>query len=85
MTSIGLVEILIVLAVLALFMASFTLLSWAIVDAASRPGSQWAAEQHKRLWVGLLIVGAIVPVLGLVLLFLYLGSVRPKLTWPPSG
>jgi hypothetical protein len=81
MTSLGPIELVIVLLILAVV----ALPVWAIVDAIIRPDSAWAAaDQNKTLWVVMLIVGtfALGPV-GLVLAIVYLASIRPKMR--PTG
>ena len=81
MNHIGAVELMIValggLALLAMFGGTL----WGIVDAASRPVSQWeAAGQGKVLWIALMAGGllACAPA-GLVLAISYFASIRPKL------
>jgi hypothetical protein len=72
----GPIELLILLGVLGLLIIPI----WAIVDAATRPESQWAAAgQRKTLWLVLLTAGSLLPVIGLVLLVVYLASIRPQL------
>ncbi len=76
MNSIGPIELVIVLVVLVLLLVPI----WAIVDAATRPDSQWAAaSQSKTLWVVLLVSGLFLPGVGFVLLVVYLASIRPQL------
>jgi hypothetical protein len=76
MGGIGLPELLILLVLLALLIIPI----WAIIDAAARPDSQWAAAgQSKVRWLVFLTVGSFLPVIGLVLLIVYLASIRPQL------
>jgi hypothetical protein len=72
----GPIEVLILLVMVMLLIIPI----WAIVDAASRPDSQWAAVgQNRRRWLVYLTVGSLLPVIGLVLLIVYLASIRPQL------
>jgi hypothetical protein len=76
MTSLGPAELLILLLIVPLVIQPI----WALVDAALRPDRQWAAaDQNKTLWVLLLAVGLFLPLVGFVLLVVYLASIRPQL------
>jgi hypothetical protein len=76
MNSIGFPELLILLMMFLLLAVPI----WAVVDAALRPGNHWAAAgQSKTLWLALLTAGALLPVIGFILLIVYLASIRPQL------
>jgi hypothetical protein len=72
----GPIELLILLVALV----SLIVPIWAIVDAARRPETQWAAAgQNRTRWLVFLTLGALLPVVGVVLLIVYLVSIRPQL------
>jgi hypothetical protein len=75
--NIGATEIVVVLLVLAILVASI----WAIVDAAIRPEKQWiAVGQNKVLWVVLLAGGMVLCTpIGSILAVAYLMIIRPRL------
>ena len=76
MSAIGPIELLIILAMLGLLLIPILI----IVDAASRPDAQWvAAGESRKLWLALLVVGSLIPVLGVIPLIVYVASIRPKL------
>ena len=82
MSVLGPFELLIILGFIPLIVLPIC----AIVDAATRPDSQWAAaDQNKTLWVVLLVAGTFLPILGLVLLIVYFASIRPKLKQAGAG
>lgn len=75
MSGIGPAELLIIVVLLG-----FALPIWAIVDALTRPDSQWAAVgQSKMIWVLVLVIGIFVPLVGIVVAIVYLATIRPKL------
>lgn len=70
-------ELIIVLAVLLLFVA-FPI--WGIIDAATRPDSEWAvADQNKIVW---LLVQVFLWMIGSLVYFL---AIRPKLVQARRG
>jgi hypothetical protein len=76
MSGLGPIEVVILFLVLALLILPI----WAFIDAAARPEHQWAAAgQAKGRWLLYLSVGSLLPVIGLVLLIVYLVSIRPEL------
>ena len=67
------------------WLASLGLLIWAVIDAATKPDSAWAAaDQSKIVWI---LVALFVPIAGALA---YLIAIRPKVKaaqtqLPPSG
>jgi hypothetical protein len=70
--NVGAPELLIIL--ILIFPAMFGIWLWGIIDAATRPDSQWAAaSQNKVAWILLQVF------LGIIGAAVYLLAIRPKL------
>ncbi len=77
MTNVGLPEVVVALAVWAVFVVPPL---WALVDTLLRPkGAFDAIGQSRATWIVLLILGLVFSCLGVVLGVYYLLSVRPRL------
>lgn len=85
---IGTSETIVIVAILFVVVSLLFLLAipvWAVIDAASRPSSQWKAVQLDRTTWVILVAGGTVflaPV-GFCLAVYYLMSIRPKLEAGP--
>ena len=62
-----------------LLIGAFVVEAWAFVDAIRRPAASFVAagKQTKLFWIMVLVLGAFVPIIGIIAGIVYFVDVRP--------
>ncbi|MBK6503409.1 MAG: hypothetical protein IPG03_13960 [Candidatus Microthrix sp.] len=71
-------DVLVMLGVLLVAATPLALSVFALLDAARRPAWAWSlAERPQAMWMGMILVGTFLSILGIGLSLYYLTRVRP--------
>lgn len=79
-------DVLVMLGVLLVAATPLALSVFALLDAARRPAWAWSlAERPQAMWMGMILVGTFLSILGIGLSLYYLTRVRPAVAAAENG